>query len=441
MSANISAIERPTPAPHTEHLLAAVRKSLGRFAGIRHKLRYRRDRCIIALLRKIGLGNLVVGEPFSAEEDRNTHTNFRLLHPAETLDFRTPGRHYTADPFLRSCQRIVEGRLDRGNIFTCEFAAAKFSPQNGLVYDARWRNIVESVFDYQRSYTFRQTYRPRTLTRRSGVFSSVQHPWHHNNWHWSVDSLPQVRSLAVHMQGRPLTLLMSREVGRVHRDSLEAILPENFTLEYVDPREWFELETFVLPSHVSSRANGCLPPEYYEFIRSKTFLSLGVQKPELATGRYYISRSRAKHRRVLNERELLALLEPFGFKMIFMEDYNFAQQVELFQSAEAIVSPHGAGLGGILYGDHLKVCVLYPEARPAGYFYTLARGLGHQHFCTHANVKEDEDFVVELQQLCRVLTDEMRLGPHDLKSGTPARYSRRRRPVFHHPLRASSLRP
>jgi hypothetical protein len=84
--------------------------------------------------------------------------------------------------------------------------------------------------------------------------------------------------------------------------------------------------------------------------------------------------------------------------------------VSLFRNAEAVVSPHGAGLGSIIYGENLKVCVLYPEACPAGYFYTLAIGAGHQHFCTNANVGEHDDFSVDLAALTRVLTNEMKLN-------------------------------
>lgn len=409
-SARSNAFEYPFGPSH-KGMSESVKRKLDGLAGLRNDLRYKRDRLIIHLLRRIGLGRLVVGDPFSADEDRHASTNFKVLHPAETLDFRAPGQPYTADPFLRSCQLIVEGRLDRGNIFTCEFHSAKFYPRNGVVYDAGWHHVVESTFDFRRFFTFRNTYRPRVIARRTGVFSSVQHPWHENNWHWIADCLPQVHSLALHMEGRPLTLLMSRELGCVQRDSLEAILPENFTLEYVHPDRWFELETFVLPSHVSSRANAFFPPDYYEFIRSRTFSKLGFSTPRRPTGRYYISRGRAHHRRVMNESELLALIKHFGFSMIYMEDYTFAQQVELFRCAEAIISPHGAALGGMIYGDHLKVCVLYPEARPAGYFYTLARGLGHQHFCVNADVEEDDDFEVDLRDLHHILIDDMGLLP------------------------------
>lgn len=334
--------------------------------------------------------------------------------------FNPSGRPYTEDPFLSSCQDIVEGRYSRATIFTCEVASAKFSPENGLLFDARWHNVVESVLDYQRFYTFRKTFRPRRITRRSGVFSSIQHPWHFNAWHWTADGLAQVRSLDLHMEGRPLTLLMSSEIGPVNRDSLNAILPENFTVEYVNPQEWFELETYVLPSYVSSRANALFPQQYFDYIRSRTHSRLRTPKPPVPTGRYYISRDRAKHRRVLNEDETAALLAEFGFKKIFMEDYTFEQQVALFRGSECIASPHGAGLGGIIYGENLKVCVLYPEARPAGYFYTMAVGAGHQHFCTKASAAEDDDFVVDLAALRRVLIEEMHLAPSDAPIVGPA---------------------
>ena len=388
---------------------AYIKQALPSVHGMRRELQFKRYLFIVRYLPWLGLRWLIIGMPFSAEKQRNRSTNFKLLRPAETIDFNTPGKPYTADPFLRSCQYIVEGRTERSAIFTCEFRNAKFFPLNGLVFDSRWLSPVESILDHTRYFSFRKTFRPRALTRRTGVFSSIQHPWHYNNWHWTADSLPQVYSLAMHMQGQHLTLLMSKELGTVHRQSLEAILPDNFSVEYVEPLEWYELQTFVMPSHVSGRANAFFPPEFYEFIRSNTFRKLGTPKYDKPVGRYYISRARARHRRILNEAELSHALQPFGFKKIFMEDYTFPQQVELFRNAEAIVSPHGAALGGIVYAEHAKVCVFYPEQRPAGYFYTLARGVGLEHFCTNDHRREDDDFEVNLADLRRILTEDMRL--------------------------------
>jgi len=393
--------------PSKRNFLLQTLKTAARrpFAGIKNKVKYRADRAAIFTLNALGLGDLLLGMPLSAASDGAFTSNFTLMRQAQTVDFGNPAH----DPFLRSCQDIEGGRLDLSSIFVCEVPSARFFPENGLVYDRRWRAIVESVLDHRRWYSFRKTFRPRSWEKRFGTYSSIQHPFHFNNWHWMVDCLPQIRSLEKYMQGRPLTLLMSSEVGKIHREALECILPENFTIEYVQPDQWFELENFILPSYVSSRANAFMPPEYYDFIRENTFKRLGVQKPTSATGRYYISRDRAKHRRITNEDEVAGLLAEFGFEKILIEDYTFQQQVELFRNAEAIVSPHGAALGGIMYGEDLKVCVLYPEARPAGYFYTLARGLGHQHFCLNGNGQEDDDFHVEPDDLRRVLMEEMNI--------------------------------
>jgi|GEM_PF-1008273 len=392
--------------PRVKPISDSVKRSFG-LTGLRTYLKYKGYRLIVRTLPMLGLGDLLLGQPYMASEYRDRVSNFDLLHPAQTLDFSTPGIPFSADGFLRNCQNIVEGRLDRDHIFVCEVPSAKFSPENGLLFDSQWRNVVEAILDYGRFFTFRKTFRPREITRRTGPFSSIQHPWHYNNWHWTADSLPQICSLARHMQGRPLTLLMSNQVCQVHRDSLAAILPPNFAVEYVPPTEWFDVETFVMPSFVSSRCNAFFPPEYYTFIRSRTFENLAIAAPARRTGRYYISRARARHRRVINEDELVALLARFGIQKVLMEDYTFREQVSLFRNSEIIVSPHGAGLGGIIYGESLDVCVLYPEARPAGYFYTLARGAGHRHFCVNSDVAEDDDFEVDLAALRRVLTEEM----------------------------------
>ena len=388
-----------------------LRRRFNGLAGLGNRLEYKAYLRLVETLTSCGLSHLLLGQPFSAEEHPHLVSNLNLLHPAETVDLNAEGRPYTEDRFLSCCQDIVEGRLRRASIFTCEIPGARFSPQNGLVFDARWCPVVESILDFQRFYTFRKTFRPSKVTRRYGTFSSIQHPWHYNNWHWTADSLPQIHSLQMHMKGQPLILLISSSVSQVHRDALHALLPANFAVEYVSPRVWFEVETFILPSFVSSRANAFFPQAYFDFIRSTTVSNLGLDRPANPTRRLYISRNRARHRRLLNEPQTVKLLAAFGFERIFMEDYTFADQVSLMLNSEAIVAPHGAALGSIVYGNSLKVCVLYPEARPAGYFYTLATGAGHRHFCTKSDVSEHDNFTVDLDALRLILTHEMGLEP------------------------------
>jgi hypothetical protein len=366
-------------------------------------------RVTAAIAEKAGLGSLLLLKTgtVSAEKDRSLSSNFLLLHPSETIVYGDPAQ----DPFLQTCQSIKDGKQVRGNIFVCEIESACFYPEEGVVLNQDRNVLIESILDDDRLSGAQVVFKPLRWSRRAGTFSSIQHLWPRNNWHWMVDFLPQLLSLKKAMDGKELTLLMPESLSKFNRESLDSVLPENFKVEYVPSKRWIHVDKFVLPSHVSRRFNGYLPPEYYEYIRETTFKRLGMPKPEKATGRYYISRNGAAHRRVLNEEKAMEVLKEFGFEWILIEKFTMKEQIEIFRNAEALISPHGAALSGMMFSDNLKMLVLYPEARPGVYFYTLARGMGHQHFAIHSNVAEDDDFEVDLAELRRVVSTEMKLNP------------------------------
>ncbi len=63
----------------------------------------------------------------------------------------------------------------------------------------------------------------------------------------------------------------------------------------------------------------------------------------------YLSRGNANTRRIENENELKTGLEKMGFVCVRSEELSFKEQVELFQNAEAIIAPHGAGLTNLIF--------------------------------------------------------------------------------------------
>lgn len=71
--------------------------------------------------------------------------------------------------------------------------------------------------------------------------------------------------------------------------------------------------------------------------------------------RLFVSRSRARTRRILNEAELYARLQREGFERVFLEDLSLREQMQAFAEASHVISPHGAGL------THLMFCA--PGAR------------------------------------------------------------------------------
>jgi capsular polysaccharide biosynthesis protein len=65
--------------------------------------------------------------------------------------------------------------------------------------------------------------------------------------------------------------------------------------------------------------------------------------------RLYASRATSWRRRVTNEDELLAALQPLGFETVVMDDLSVGEQARLFSEAEAIVGPNGSQLANVIF--------------------------------------------------------------------------------------------
>jgi hypothetical protein len=93
--------------------------------------------------------------------------------------------------------------------------------------------------------------------------------------------------------------------------------------------------------------------------------------------RIYLSRKKDSDRRKFNEDQVFGLLEKYGFKTIFPEDYSIADQVALFNNADFIAGGSGAALTNLLYcKPTCKVIVFSKNNLPFSYFSTIASFVG-----------------------------------------------------------------
>ncbi len=63
----------------------------------------------------------------------------------------------------------------------------------------------------------------------------------------------------------------------------------------------------------------------------------------------YITRKKAKYRKVENEQEVIDFLVPKGFSVIDFDDLSFWEQVALMNGVKEFVSIHGAGFSNIIF--------------------------------------------------------------------------------------------
>ncbi|GAC1424360.1 MAG: hypothetical protein NVSMB7_00310 [Chitinophagaceae bacterium] len=63
----------------------------------------------------------------------------------------------------------------------------------------------------------------------------------------------------------------------------------------------------------------------------------------------YLSRKRARFRKLLNELEFIESILKLNFQLICTEGMSIEEQAALFHGAETIIAPHGAGLANIVF--------------------------------------------------------------------------------------------
>lgn len=94
----------------------------------------------------------------------------------------------------------------------------------------------------------------------------------------------------------------------------------------------------------------------------------------------YISRRQARQRRLETEPEIEAILAALGFSIVCLESVTPSEQIQVCESAQIIVAPHGAGLTNIIFSSNLKVLIeLTPDTYHVRGFENLARQLGSQY--------------------------------------------------------------
>ncbi|MCC6372491.1 MAG: glycosyltransferase family 61 protein [Bacteroidia bacterium] len=112
----------------------------------------------------------------------------------------------------------------------------------------------------------------------------------------------------------------------------------------------------------------------------------------------YVSRSRQKARRVVNEEQVIDTLKALDFKIIYFEDYTFEEQVAIGKGAQIMVSSHGANLTNCLFmPSGAKVLELIRYDQPNFCYWALASVAGLQYNYQLCKVVGNDHLLVDME--------------------------------------------
>lgn len=250
--------------------------------------------------------------------------------------------------------------------------------------------------------------------RGSSVESAVSlvGPWTSNYFHWFSDYLPRLEGLKVYEERtneRP-TIIHPSDPPEWMLDSLHLLGFDRDRL-----REWqggrCDIESLIVPSVRRNQWQGYdSTPVYLKAGRKwlrETILE-NIQSDSELPSRIYVSRSDAPNRRVHNREEVLEVLRHYGFRSFVLSELSLLEQIRLFEGADVLVSPHGAGLTNMLWSTDLNVVEIFGAEDVYTCYFRMARQLGHEYTPIYGE-QVGQDMKVDADALREVIEDQVDL--------------------------------
>ncbi len=208
-----------------------------------------------------------------------------------------------------------------------------------------------------------------------------------------------------------------RDRGAFQTESLAHLRLAEADVVWLDRGSHYVCEELILPSEPCVAHQTELTPWALASIRDAFLPAIKVGTPR----RLFISRAKARRRRLLNEDAVIATLAPFGFSAVALESLPLAAQIELFADAEAVAGLHGAGLAHLAFaraGAAFIEITSSPWQNPC--FMNLARDLRLSYTNVPAHPLQDEvaanfatDLVVDPEALCEAARQALPGAPPD----------------------------
>jgi capsular polysaccharide biosynthesis protein len=278
--------------------------------------------------------NITISSSGSHEQLFGTsHTSFAI--PKTNI----PALHdFFAAKSIRSIPAVTVSRIPWGSVYA---GGVVLSPDGTTIARDLSMDFGKPVSEH---YLCHQ--RIQRPARLNGSALCVASAATSSYYHWLLDELP--RQLALKNETFD-NIICSRDT-RQNREILKLLGRSGARVVYTESTQkpsWnhYKAESLVVPSYVSAEGQ----PSDLLVKLIKEFAEPLLKKGKLLPEKIFITRSKAPSRYIINESEVFAELEPAGFKLIELEKLTWGEQINLFNNAKQIISPHGAGLANLVF--------------------------------------------------------------------------------------------
>ncbi|WP_299759229.1 glycosyltransferase 61 family protein [uncultured Pontibacter sp.] len=270
---------------------------------------------------------------------------------------------------------VVE--VPNGRIFTDnESSVAVVSQYNKLVENVSLSLSGGKVSEPNLNNIFEQRYFSTPVRFKGTVFSMLTGGAGINNiGHWFLDVLPRLHLLRESgLYDKVDWFYVPSTRYSFQTETLELLgIPVDKIIEG-DKHPHIAADCII--ASTAPRGNHTLIPKWLCDYVQESFMPYAEEESDLITPEspyLYISRSDSKIRNVLNEKELLEELQPYGFKTVVSSELSIKEKIKLFSKAKVVLGATGAGLISMFFcKPGTKMIEIFNEGFVIEPFYDIA---------------------------------------------------------------------
>ena len=220
------------------------------------------------------------------------------------------------------------------------YEQSKFKMNKISLLDEKHYTDFFSVRHYLKKVLFKSK---RTLSKQKYLLSFDD--WSGDHYHWFCDTLTRLFAIQDKVKDYILLLPDSPYIRDVGLKSLDFFGLKPASIEFIKDTELVSIPNLSIVTHtcLTGYINDKIMHDMKAYISSKINYNLIPEK------KLYITRDKARYRKILNETAVQNIVKDFGYEITRFEDLSWHEQIAQAASASSIVSIHGAGLVNMMF--------------------------------------------------------------------------------------------
>ena len=284
-------------------------------------------------------------------------TKFRLLKNISYKDF--------------SKYKYKFFEISDGRVFTDNIENVSVISNNTLLDKFSYQQIKGKLVNSKRNQVIR-TGTPKLIRKiNKDIAILAQGASGYNNYaHFLFDIIPKIKLISLAINIREIDYFYFSKLNKYQRDIFRIIGINQKKIIDSNKYRYLQCKKIYGVTHPNyfkgtfSYAQSRMPPWIVYYLKKKF---LKYKKSTNKFKKVFIDRSDSKlnHCKLINNEEIKSFLKSKGFKIFKLSNLNFRDQINIFNNANVIIGPHGAGFANLVFcKKSTKVIELRPKNHP-----------------------------------------------------------------------------